>query len=130
MNRLEWIPGVSCGPYTIGARLDELPEAESFNLDPSLNDSAVDSESYVNDCGVRLEVRGGMIESVSSSSSFFFRDTNLIGVAFQDAEELLEASPDFVDDIYEDDSLVIVDFDPLGLQLCISRGIVRSATCY
>jgi len=101
-----------------------------IEIDPSLNVPGVGLVSYTAKDGIRLEVREGRIESISSESSFYFRDKNLIGMDLSDVQVLLGVAPDSVDDVYDDESLQIADFDDLGLQICMLKNVVTSATCY
>lgn len=130
MNAFLWQPRESFGPFRLGARIGDLVRSMQIEIDPSLNVPGVGLVSYTAKDGIRLEVREGRIESISSESSFYFRDKNLIGMDLSDVQVLLGVAPDSVDDVYDDESLQIADFDDLGLQICMLKNVVTSATCY
>ncbi len=128
---MDWIPHVSLGPFLIGAHIASADRFGRFHESESEHDVLTGLVSHVSqDECTRLEVREGIIESVSSELDFRYAGDNLIGRTFQDVEAMLGEKADEVDPEDFSEDPVIVDFSRHGLQLVINRGIITSATCY
>lgn len=131
MIRLYWVPNVALGPFTLGEPFDTVANLASFEKSTGKYDDALALTSYLAfDGTLRLEVRNGLIESVSSEVEFLFGERNIIGMKLTEVESLLAEKADEVDSVSPGDDPVIVDFTKRGMQLVINGERVTSATCY
>lgn len=131
MIKLTWVPNVSLGPFKLGKPFNTVAELTSFEKSAGKYDDALALTSYLAfDGALRLEVRNGLIESVSSEVEFLFGERNIIGMKLTEVEDLLAEKADEVDPVDPGDDPIIVDFMKRGLQLVINGERVTSATCY
>src|SRR5688572_23333665 len=131
--KLSWTPHESLGPFHLGSPVETANGIATLIETPTDVDDVAQLRSFVTpDGALRLEVGAdGMIASISATRSFLHGERNLIGRSLSDAQSLLGVAADALEDIAVDDgTLVIADFDALGLQLVVRDGRVAAATCY
>lgn len=131
MIELIWIPRSALGPFRLGESLESASNYCDFEEVEGEYDDIVRMRSYISeDHAIRLEVRDGLIESISSEKYFIFSERNLIGMSLAGVEGLIGRGADEIDPVDFSEDTVIADFVELGLQLVVVDGRVDSATCY
>jgi hypothetical protein len=128
---MDWCPRKSLGPFVLGDVFAASPFYSIFSRADSLSVGSVHLVSYVmNEGELRIEVKDGKIESVSSEKTFIYNESNFIGMALSDVESILGVRADEIDVPLKSDEATIADFSDLGLQIVINDGRITSATCY
>lgn len=130
MNRI-WIPNQSLGGVPFGCRENELRRFGDFVRIHNEEDAFVGWNVYGLEQGVRIYCEGGGVVSIAVYDSLLYRSCEVIGCKFDDIDHVIGSSNYIIEEPIdlESESQTPVDFDELGLQLWIRKGIVASATC-
>jgi hypothetical protein len=124
----EWIPRKKVGPFVFGSPIKQYIKKYRLSAVPEEYNPKVDWAVYSTDIDDRIYVEEGRIVSVSCSSSFIYKEKELIGIPFGEILSYLNCQPDSVDKAELSDGFQdIYEFDQLGLQLWVKEGDVISA---
>ena len=128
---LKWIPMKSVGPFKFGSLIQKYHEKFCLKRIPDEYNEKVGWDVYgISDEDIRIYFEEGKIEAVSCETNCIYKDIDMIGMAIEELINILGNEPDVVgSEELSDGQQEVYDFDKLGLQLWVKKGIVVAAIC-
>jgi hypothetical protein len=131
----EWIPNKSLGDVCIGDNIEQ--HKQKLKLKKVIYDERIRKnqkeyeETYeLPNLETSIYVEHKIVTGVTSWEEFKYNGVNLIGQKFSDLENILNCTPDDENqlDIWDDGVRTEFNYDGLGLQIWILKGVVELAS--
>jgi hypothetical protein len=125
-------PTVSVGPFIFGTDIENYFEYHHTYFPAGKYDSF--DSYYFLDPPITIFPKGGKIESITCDEYLFFKGRNIIGMLVHNFMEVYQIAYDVKERLYvmRDDnikSMIVYDFDILGLQIWTYRRKIISVSC-
>lgn len=124
--KLRWTlkPKRRLGPFRLGASISSFVTSHGAVLNPCLSDSE-DKHFTIPDSATSLIAQRGIVISVFSDDSCFYRGVEMVGLSISEAESTL-GLPTSIEKWIEEDGVEYEyrDYDSIDLQVSTKNGVV------
>lgn len=114
------MPGKSYGPFVFGADVSSVPHLAKRLDSDDMGDGDVSSRWATQLDGVEVDFWNDVLIGVTSSSSFVFDNTELIGARYVDVRDVLPAGPR----LQNLDPVVTAQWEDFNLMLFMTTELV------
>ncbi len=121
-------PLISVGPVQFGTLITPFIKEYLLQKIELYPVEGLDWDTYVfPDCESTLHVENSHIVSVGCYDNFFYKERNLLGLTFEEIQEILGPEDEIGEQIGEK---IPVEYEKLGVEVWLRDEIVADITCY